>query len=148
MKDKIRLIDEAFSDALPVVVFYENEASLNRLASILGKANIQYGHDGDESKTVMFVDIKNIAGRSFPVVMMPLISATNENSIYIMISRAKYDLCIFTGKDKKINKHIEYLLGEKIIVRREAGASDFKPINPVGYIHFRLPLLDPWCSAG
>jgi len=119
VNDKIRLVDKIFSDAIPIVVFYENEASLNRLAGILGKANIQYGHDGDENNTVMFVDIKNIAGRSFPVVMMPLITATNENSIYIMISRAKYDLCIFTGKDKKINKHIDTLLSKKIILLYE-----------------------------
>ncbi|MDM1696670.1 AAA family ATPase [Thiopseudomonas alkaliphila] len=119
VNDKARLIDKTFSDAIPVVVFYENEASLNRLKGILVKANIQYGYDGDESKTVMFVDIKNIAGRSFPVVLMPLISATNESSIYIMISRAKYDLCIFTGKDKKINRHIERLLFDRIIVPYE-----------------------------
>jgi len=119
VNDKIRLVDKTFSDAIPVVVFYENEASLNRLAGILGKATIQYGYDGDESNTVMFVDIRNIAGRSFPVVMMPLINASNENSIYIMISRAKYDLCIFTGKDKKINTHIDKLLSEKIVVHYE-----------------------------
>lgn len=116
VKDKIQLIDKTFSDAIPVVVFYENEASLNRLSEILDKANIQYGYDGDEGNTVMFVDIRNIAGRSFPVVLMPLISASNDNSIYIMISRAKYDLCIFTGKDKKINTHIDKLLSEKIVV--------------------------------
>jgi superfamily I DNA/RNA helicase len=119
VNDKIRLVDETFSDAFPVVIFYENEASLRRLAEILTKENIQYGHDGDERNAVMFVDIKNIAGRSFPVVMMPLISATNENSIYIMISRAKFDLCIFTGKDKIVNRHIDNLLSEKIIVGYE-----------------------------
>ena len=119
VNDKIRLVDKTFSDALPVVVFYENEASLNRLTEILGKANIKYGYDGDERNPVMFVDVRNIAGRSFPVVMMPLIGVSNENSIYIMISRAKFDLCIFTGKDKKINTHIDNLLSENIVVHYE-----------------------------
>ena len=72
---------------------------------------------------VMFVNIDDISGRSFPVVMMPLINSTNENSIYIMISRAKYDLCMFTGKDKKINKQIMRILSEGIVVRYETGSS-------------------------
>jgi len=124
VNDKIKLIDKTFSDTLPVVIFYENEVMLNNLKEMLGKENIQYGYDGDESKTIMFVDIKNISGRSFPVVMMPLTSTTNENLIYIMISRAKYDLCIFAGKEVKINKHIERLLSEKIIVRYPKSPSE------------------------
>lgn len=119
VNDKIGIVNESFSDSFPVVIFYENEASLNRLKGILVKAGIRCGYDGDESGKVMFVDIRNIAGRSFPVVLMPLIRATNDSSIYIMISRAKYDLCIFTGKDKKINRHIENLLSDRVIVPYE-----------------------------
>jgi len=120
VKDKIRLVDMTFSDSVPVVIFYENDASLNRLSDILDNSNIKYGLDGDESTPVMFVDIDDIAGRSFPVVLMPLINATNDNSIYVMISRAKYDLCIFTGKGREINRHLESLLSVGIMVHYEA----------------------------
>jgi hypothetical protein len=119
LNNKIRLINETFSDPLPVVIFYENDASLKRLADILDKEGIQYGYDGNENESVMFIDVNRISGRSFPVVMMPLISATSDNSIYIMISRAKYDLCIFTSESREINKHLENLLHQKIVVRYE-----------------------------
>jgi len=123
IKNKIRLISQTFSDSIPVIIFYENEASLDRLTSILDKEDIKYGYDGDETHPAMFVNIGDISGRSFPVVMMPLINSTNENSIYIMISRAKYDLCMFTGKGKEINKQVIHLLSEGIVVHYEADSS-------------------------
>ncbi|GFO73430.1 DNA helicase II/ATP-dependent DNA helicase PcrA [Bathymodiolus japonicus methanotrophic gill symbiont] len=123
VKNKVKLISQTFSDSMPAVIFYENEASLDRLTSILDKEDIKYGYDGDETHSAMFVNMGDISGRSFPVVMMPLINSTNENSIYIMISRAKYDLCMFTGKDKEINKQVMRLLSEGIVVRYEAANS-------------------------
>lgn len=123
VKNKIRLISQTFSDSIPVVIFYENEASLDRLTSILDKEDIKYGYDGNEAHSAMFVNMGDISGRSFPIVMMPLINSTNENSIYIMISRAKYDLCMFTGKDKEINRQVINLLSEGIVVHYEPGSS-------------------------
>lgn len=114
---KIDLIDKTFTDSIPVVIFYENEASLNRLSSILETENISYSHDGDESNSVMFVAIEHISGRSFPVVMAPLTNSTNDSAIYIMLTRAKYDLCLFTGKGKEINSHITKLVSKGIITK-------------------------------
>jgi len=116
VNDKINLIGEVFTDSIPVVIFYENDASLKRLSGILSESKIQYSVDGDKNKPVMFVSLNDIAGRSFPVVLAPLTNNTKENTIYIMLSRAKYDLALFTGADKKINRYIEKLLSKEIIV--------------------------------
>ncbi len=117
VKIKITLIGKTFTDSIPVVIFYENNASLKRLSSILKTESISYSHDGDESNSVMFVAIEHISGRSFPVVMAPLINSTNDGAIYIMLSRAKYDLCLFTGGEKDINPHIANLVSKRIIVK-------------------------------
>jgi len=116
VNDKINLISEVFTDSIPVVIFYENEVSLKKLSDILGKSKIPYSIDGDKITPVMFVSLNDIAGRSFPVVLAPLTNNTKENTIYIMLSRAKYDLALFTGSDKKLNHYIEYLLSKEIIV--------------------------------
>lgn len=116
VNDKINLIGEVFTDSIPVVIFYENDASLKKLSGILGKSKIQYSVDGDKNNPVMFVSLSDIAGRSFPVVLAPLTNNTKENTIYIMLSRAKYDLALFAGTDKKLNRYIEKLLSKEIIV--------------------------------
>jgi len=116
VNDKINLVSEVFTDSIPVVIFYENEVSLKKLSDILGESKTPYSIDGDKSKPVMFVSLNDIAGRSFPVVLAPLTNNTKENTIYIMLSRAKYDLALFTGSDKKLNPYIEYLLSKEIIV--------------------------------
>jgi len=116
VKDKIHLIQKEFTNHVPVVIFYENDVSLDRLSSVLKEGNISYSYDGDESNLVMFVSLENIAGRSFPVVTAPLINNTKDNSLYIMLTRAMYDLCLFTGKSKNINTNIMTLLSKKIII--------------------------------
>lgn len=125
---KIDLIHKTFTDSIPVVIFYENEASLNRLSSILETENISYSHDGDESNLVMFVAIEHISGRSFPVVMAPLINSTNDSTIYIMLSRAKYDLCLFTGTGKDINTHVAILISNGTITKYDLKSAN-KSIN-------------------
>ena len=51
----------------------------------------------------------DISGREFPVVLAPLMNATKKNTIYIMLSRAKFNLTIFTETDKNIEENIQTL---------------------------------------
>ena len=116
VNDKIGIIYKTFSDLIPVVIFYENESSLEKLSKILDYAGIEYSIGVDDKKPIMFVSLDSIAGRSFPVVLAPLTNNTSYNTIYIMLSRAKYDLSLFTWLDKTLDPHIENLLSKEIIV--------------------------------
>jgi len=103
---KIQLAQKRFKSTPPVVIVYENSASFRRLSQILEDESIAYGHDGDESKDIMFVPLSNIAGRGFPLLLAPLIDSTGEKSLYVMLSRARFDLCLFTGSGRAVNENI------------------------------------------
>ncbi|MEH6550101.1 MAG: UvrD-helicase domain-containing protein [Pseudomonadales bacterium] len=119
VNEKIELIDGAFTDSIPVTIFYENGKVLKKLSGLLDKEKISYSVDENEDQRVMFVALENIAGRSFPVVLAPLANSTEKNTIYIMLSRAKYDLSLFTGPKHILDKNIEILLDRNVILSAE-----------------------------
>lgn len=114
INDKLKYIQEIFTKKIPIVIFYENDKTLGRLSNILEKNNFSYGMDGEFKYDVMFVAINNIAGRSFPLVLSPLIKNSNDKSLYIMLTRARYDLTLFTKEDVS-NKYIKKLIEKNII---------------------------------
>lgn len=118
VESKIQFIKDDFTDIFPVVVFYENSNSLERMKVVLESYNISFSveYETERKGEVEFVSIKNIAGREFTVVIAPLSNNTPENIIYIMLSRAKYDLTLITGADRKVDNHIRKLMELNFIV--------------------------------
>ena len=112
VESKIQLIKDKFTDNFPVVVFYENNNSLERMKVVLENSNISFSVEYETKRKgeVEFVSTKNIAGREFTVVIAPLANNTPENIIYIMLSRAKYDLTLITGVNRKVDSHIRKLM--------------------------------------
>ena len=111
VKERIRYINEAFSKAFPLVIFYENMSSLNRFENILRNESFTICIDEKIKSecTILFVNIQEIAGREFPVVLAPLTEATTPNTIYIMLSRANFDLTLFTDIENKIDHYVTNL---------------------------------------
>ncbi|QQS55537.1 MAG: AAA family ATPase [Candidatus Competibacteraceae bacterium] len=118
VKNKIRYIKTSFTTNFPLVIFYENNTTLSKFKRILNSENIAYTVDIDFNKEVFLLNVEKIAGREFPVVITPVSSRTLPNSIYIMISRVKFDLSIITFS-KKIENHIETLIKKEIILSRQ-----------------------------
>lgn len=114
INDKLNYIKEIFTKKIPIVIFYENDKTLESLSNILEENNFTYGMDGDFKYDVMFVSINNIAGRSFPLVISPLIEYYTNKSLYIMLTRARYDLTLLIKEDVS-NKYIKKLIEKNII---------------------------------
>mgnify|MGYP003636185056 CR=1 FL=1 len=117
IKHRINFINSAFSEPFPLVVFYENKPSLEKLSGILDKGGISYEVDNNLSPNckVLFVSVWDIAGREFPVVLAPLTTNTESNTVYIMLSRAKFDLTFFIGLNKPVENKVKKLLDEGLI---------------------------------
>ena len=112
IKNRIQYIKDTFknSHTFPLVIFYE-KIHLSRLIGIVGSAQLTYCVDdhNDLNCDILFVNVMDISGREFPVVLAPLMNATKKNTIYIMLSRAKFNLTIFTETDKNIEENIQTL---------------------------------------
>jgi len=117
VKDKIQQIKDTFTNEFPLVIFYENDKSLNRLASLVDSDGYTVNIDDykDHAAQILFVSIDEIAGREFPVVIAPLTNNTSKNTIYVMLSRAKFDLTLITGSNRKIDPYISTLCEQEII---------------------------------
>jgi hypothetical protein len=117
LKSRISYIKETFSNAVPLVIFYENSQSLHRLKDVVRTEKLSFSTDEniDTNNDVLFVNILEIAGREFPVVLAPLAKSTKPNTIYIMLSRAKFDLTFFTGANNNIEEHVQTLCQKGLI---------------------------------
>jgi superfamily I DNA/RNA helicase len=117
VKTKLQYIKERFTSPFPLVIFYENDKSLNRLSSLIKNTGYKINIDDyvDNSAQILFVSINDIAGREFPVVIAPLTNATNKNTVYVMLSRAKFDLTLITGGNRKVDINIQTLCEQNII---------------------------------
>lgn len=117
VKDKLQYIKESFTNSFPLVIFYENDKSLNRLISLIEHTNFRVNIDDylDNETQILFVSINDIAGREFPVVIAPLTNITSKNTVYVMLSRAKFDLTLITGGNRKVDPNIQTLCDHKII---------------------------------
>jgi hypothetical protein len=112
---KVQFAKEAFSDPPSVVIFYENKASRDRVAGALDQSDIRYAGDGDESRSVMLVSLSAIAGRSFPIVLAPLLKNSSDQAVYTMLSRARFDLTLFVGEGRPVNRKISALRAAGLI---------------------------------
>jgi len=117
ISEKIAYIREKFTTKVPLVIFYENKATLELFVNICSTRNYTYTllTNGMSDNDILFVNLKNIAGREFPVVISPLLSGTSKNTIYVMLSRAKFDLTLVLGNDNKLDSGLEKLVKKKII---------------------------------
>jgi hypothetical protein len=125
--EKKKYISENFDKKIPIAIFYENENTLLRFKNILKKHNkfkffqkqnkLTFTDKEEDSLNydILFVDVNKISGREFPVVIAPIIKNSNDSNIYIMLSRAKYDLTLITKDKNSINSKIERLIHNKII---------------------------------
>lgn len=110
VKAQITYISETFTKQFPLVVFYETQAQLETL---IGALEGQFSHEVDadtpQNCDVFFVNIKNIAGREFPVVIAPLSRDTTAATLYIMLSRPKFNLTLITKELSDVDEHISAL---------------------------------------
>jgi len=115
VKRKIQLARKSFARQTPVVVFYQDGVALDQISRGFESSRIPFGLDGDESESVMLVSISKISGRSFPVVIAPLLEEMSDQELYILLSRARFDLTLYVRGGQNINSKILALKKEGLI---------------------------------
>lgn len=116
VQEKISYIAKRFTKKFPLVIFYEDDEQLRIFSeAIMNKVKYEIDPSENASCDVVFVRTQDIAGREFPVVMAPINSKTNRSTLYIILSRAKFSLCLFTKRIANIDKHISTLCLEGFI---------------------------------
>lgn len=116
VSEKLSYIQNHFTERFPLVVFYENSASLKRFQDLLSaRYSIGLGNVSDKSKDILLISTDEIAGREFPVVIAPLTNNTLSSTTYIMLSRAKFDLTLALSTQNEIEPHIQKLIDAGLI---------------------------------
>lgn len=103
IKNKVDLMKKHFTDTFDIVVIYENEEARKRISEFI-----------PNNSPVELININEIAGREFPIIIAPLLESTSAETIYIMISRAQYDLTL-TTKSTITSPAIEKLINEQYL---------------------------------
>lgn len=117
VKEKITHIKRSYTESFPLVIFYENDKSLTRFRSIIeNDVTVKIDEYSDSKCDVLFVPVSGIAGREFPVVIAPLANGTSKQTIYVMLSRAKFDLTLVTGINRKLDPFIQELYTANMII--------------------------------
>lgn len=107
LESKVALMNKYFTDAFDIVVLYENEESRERILELT-----------PDNYPVKLISIHDIAGREFPIVIAPLLGNTSKETVYIMISRAQYDLTLTTS-GPITNPAINQLISEQYLEHKQ-----------------------------
>jgi len=117
VEDKLKYVKNKFTESFPLVIFYESESSLHRFQQLLdNKYSVCLDQSNPNDNDIMLVSTKDISGREFPVVIAPITSSTIDSTLYIMLSRAKFDLTLALSSKFKVNEYIQQLMNNELIV--------------------------------
>ncbi|MBW3166476.1 AAA domain-containing protein [Ferrimonas balearica] len=125
IEQKLSYIKSEFTKKFPLVIFYENQKSLERFKELL-KGRYSYSIDAslESHSDVMLVSVDKIAGREFPVVIAPLSNVSKHSTIYVMLSRANVDLTLLLGRGRRPNGHLQQLIEADLINLQQASRSE------------------------
>jgi hypothetical protein len=135
IKDKISFTEHNFQKKTPVIIFYQNGKFLNRMKEIINNYNKknkrllgglfnnkkEISFQSEEkyiNESIIFVDINKISGKEYPVVIALLTKNNTKNNLYIILSRAQYDLTLIKSVDYIMDSDIQRLIDKKMIIEK------------------------------
>lgn len=129
--DKLNYIKESFSKPFPLVIFYNDVHELTDLKNLLVNSGhtVDVDNPSDEKLEVLLISVNEIAGREFPVVIAPLCNSQSNPTIYIMLSRAKFDLTLFVKPSYKINYEIKQLIDYGLLTTKGELKNDIEALS-------------------
>lgn len=113
---KLKYIKDSFTKKFPLVFVYER--NIKFYEDMLDSKDISYTDDPkNEAADVLLIISSAIAGREFPVVMVTVSRNTPEKNIYIMLSRARFDLAVLVNANYKIENNLMMLCDHGMIIK-------------------------------
>ncbi len=109
---KILHIENTYSSRIPIALIYKDKIEKSRYQKILGHLKLAEANDDIEDSDVILLDILEAKGKEFPVVVSYL-DHLSDNEIYLIMTRAQFELDFITRKDECINPKMQQLIARK-----------------------------------
>ncbi len=116
--EKLKFIKSSFTKKLPLVVIFDkpNDTLQKSLVYdlILSGLSVSVGEVKTHSD-VSFLLADQVAGKEFPVVIAVANEHTEDGTLYIMLSRAKFNLTIMVEAQSEVNNKLKTLATNDIV---------------------------------
>jgi len=110
VQTKLKYIDDEFSQDFPLVIIASDVLSQKHIALELISKNLSVSTVQDSINIdVLVLIVDEVAGREFPVVISMITNTMADSTIYIILSRAKFDLTLVVSSNFHINSHLNTL---------------------------------------
>ena len=114
--EKLRYVSDSFVQKFPLVIISDSSYSQSNIIANLDARGIKVSSDGLSSEIdVLVLNSSEVAGREYPVVISVLSDSMKDSTVYILLSRAKFDLTLVVPTEYKMNNAIKRLIDYKIL---------------------------------
>ncbi|TWD38676.1 hypothetical protein FB440_10753 [Vibrio crassostreae] len=116
--EKLKFIKSNFTKRLPLVVIFDkpNDTLLKSLVYTLTLSGLSVSiGEVNAHNDVSFLLADQVAGKEFPVVIIVANEETEDGTLYIMLSRAKFNLTIMVAAQKEVNEKLKTLAKNGIV---------------------------------
>lgn len=116
--EKLKFIKSNFTKRLPLVVIFDkrNDTLLKSLVYTLTLSGLSVSvGEVKAHNDVSFLLADQVAGKEFPVVIIVANEETEDGTLYIMLSRAKFNLTIMVEAQKEVNEKLKTLATNGIV---------------------------------
>ena len=116
IQKKLKYISDHFTQNFPLVIIASDAIEQKTITSELITKNITASTVQDSKNVDVLVLIADeVAGREFPVVISMINNNMADSTVYIILSRAKFDLTLVVPSKDHINAHLNTLNYLKMI---------------------------------
>lgn len=116
IKNKLKYIENTFEQNFPIVLVVESSAEQVKIAKKLEREGFSISITEEKNDTdIIIKTTQDIAGREYPVLISMLSNDMSENTVYIILSRAKFDLTLVTQDNYKPDSYFNTLMMSKMI---------------------------------
>ncbi|PMO89637.1 hypothetical protein BCT01_01795 [Vibrio tasmaniensis] len=116
--EKLKFIKSNFTKRLPLVIIFDkpNDTLLKSLVYTLTLSGLSVSiGEVNAHNDVSFLLAEQVAGKEFPVVIIVANEGTEDGTLYIMLSRAKFNLTIMVAAQKEVNEKLKTLAKNGIV---------------------------------
>ena len=115
--DRVNYIKNSFSKTFPLVVISDTDSELKRLKIELEVKGFKVAFCNEhENIDIILINSKKVAGREYPVIVSVLSSNISDNTLYIILSRAKFNLTLIFDKSADMNNKLLTLIDNNLLI--------------------------------
>lgn len=107
--EKLKYIEQTYSSKIPIALIYKDDEERQIYRSLLKHLNMTSSTENIKDVDVLLINIFEAKGKEFPIVMSHL-DNLSDNEIYLIMSRAQFELDFFTQMTRCSNVHLQTLI--------------------------------------